>query len=88
MQHVSIGNLAGNDRVTLFFMDYANRRRLKVLGHARVVRDDPELLARLTPAGAERMAQSAMLIEVAGFEWNCPQYITPRFTAEEWADMK
>jgi predicted pyridoxine 5'-phosphate oxidase superfamily flavin-nucleotide-binding protein len=84
-QHVSVGNLAGNDRVALFFMDYANRRRLKLLGHARVVRDDPALLARLTPAGAERLAESAMLIRVAGFEWNCPQHITPRFTAEEWA---
>jgi uncharacterized protein len=84
-QHVSIGNLATNDRVALFFMDYANRRRLKLLGHARVVRDDPALLARLTPAGAERQAESAMVIAVAGFEWNCPQHITPRFSAEEWA---
>src|SRR6476620_8629961 len=84
-QHVSIGNLATNDRVALFFMDYANRRRLKRLGHARVVRDDPALLARLTPAGAERQAESAMLIAVAGFEWNCPQHITPRFSADEWA---
>ncbi|MBL6458507.1 pyridoxamine 5'-phosphate oxidase family protein [Belnapia sp. T6] len=84
-QHVSVGNLAGNDRVALFFMDYANRRRLKLLGHARVVRDDPALLARLTPDGAERIAESAVIVEVAGFEWNCPQHITPRLTADEWA---
>jgi len=86
-QHVSVGNLATNDRVTLFFMDYANRRRLKLLGHARVVRDDPALLARLTPPGAERLAESAVVITVAGYEWNCPQHITPRYTAEEWAEM-
>jgi predicted pyridoxine 5'-phosphate oxidase superfamily flavin-nucleotide-binding protein len=84
-QHVSIGNLATNDRVSLFFMDYANRRRLKLLGHARVVRDDPALLARLTPDGAAASAESAMLVSVAGFEWNCPQHITQRLTAEEWA---
>ena len=84
-QHVSIGNLETDDRVSLFFMDYANRRRLKLLGHARVVRDDPALLARLTPDGAERSAESAMVITLAGFEWNCPQHITPRLTAEEWA---
>ncbi|MBK1657475.1 pyridoxamine 5'-phosphate oxidase family protein [Paracraurococcus ruber] len=86
-QHISVGNLANNDRVSLFFMDYANRRRLKLLGHARVVRDDPALLARLTPPGAERQAESAVLIEIAGHDWNCPQHITPRFTAEEWAQM-
>lgn len=83
-QHVSIGNLATDDRVSLFFMDYVHRRRLKLLGHARVVRDDPALLARLTPEGAEGLAESAMLITLAGFEWNCPQHITPRLTAAEW----
>jgi len=87
-QHISVGNLANNDRVSLFFMDYANRRRLKLLGHARVVRDDPALLARLTPPGAERLAESAVLIEVAGYDWNCPQHITPRFSAEEWEAMR
>ena len=86
-QHVSIGNLATNDRAALFFLDHAERRRLKLLGRARVVRDDPALLARLTPAGAGRLAESAMLVTVEGFEWNCPQHITPRFTAEEWLEM-
>ena len=83
-QYLSTGNIAGDDRVSLFFMDYANRRRLKLLGHARVVRDDPDLLARLTPPGSERIAESAVVIEVAGHDWNCPQHITPRFTAAEW----
>jgi len=87
-QHISLGNLANNDRVSLFFMDYPNRRRLKLLGHARVVRDDPALLARLTPACAEVPSDSAIVITVAGFDWNCPQHITPRFTAEEWAAMQ
>ena len=87
-QHISVGNLANNDRVSLFFMDYANRRRLKLLGHARVVRDDPALLARLTPPGAERLAESAVVIEVAGYDWNCPQHITPRFSAAEWEAMQ
>jgi uncharacterized protein len=87
-QHISVGNLAKDNRVSLFFMDYANRRRLKLLGHARVVRDDPALLARLTPPGAERLTESAVLIEVAGYDWNCPQHITPRFSAEEWAEMQ
>lgn len=86
-QHISLGNLAHDDRVALFFMDYANRRRLKLLGRLRPVRaeEDAALLARLTPPGAERIAETAMLVTVEGFDWNCPQFITPRLTAAEWA---
>jgi len=35
-QMLSTGNLAVNDRVLLFLMDYPQRTRLKILGHARV----------------------------------------------------
>ncbi len=83
-QHITAGNLAGNDRVALFFLDHARRRRLKLLGRARIV-EDAELMAAFTPPGREELAQAVMLVEVAGFDWNCPQHITPRFTAEEWA---
>ncbi len=48
-QYVSVGNLATDDRVSLFLMDYPNQRRLKLLGHARTIdaASDPALLARL-----------------------------------------
>lgn len=84
-QHVSVGNVAGDDRVALFLMDYAARRRLKILGHARVVRqgEDAALVAKLAPPGLEDRAERAILIDLAGFEWNCPQHITPRYTAAE-----
>jgi len=80
-QYVSVGNLVTDDRVSLFLMDYPNQRRLKLLGHARIVDADaePELLARLQdhyPARIER----GIVISVEGFDWNCPQHITPRFT--------
>jgi len=85
-QMVSTGNLAGDDRVCLFLMDYAHRRRLKVLGHARVVdaRERPELVAPLV-ASPQAHVERAVLIEVVSFDWNCPQHITPRFSAEEVA---
>ena len=84
-QHVSIGNLGGDDRVSLFLMDYPNRRRLKLLGRARVVTraEDPALVARLAPEGLAGRAERAVLITVEGWDWNCPQHITPRWTAEE-----
>jgi predicted pyridoxine 5'-phosphate oxidase superfamily flavin-nucleotide-binding protein len=86
-QYVSIGNLATDDRVSLFLMDYPNQRRLKLLGHARIVdaEAEPELLARLQdhyPARIER----GIVISVEGFDWNCPQHITPRFTEAEIAE--
>src|SRR5262245_6103024 len=45
-QMLSTGNLAANDRVALFLMDYPQRTRLKILGHARVedARQHPELV--------------------------------------------
>ncbi|MGZ3442066.1 MAG: pyridoxamine 5'-phosphate oxidase family protein, partial [Polyangia bacterium] len=36
-QYVSTGNLRENERVCLFLIDYAQRRRIKVWGTARVV---------------------------------------------------
>src|SRR5271166_3831916 len=46
-QFITTGNLTENDRAFLFLMDYAQRRRVKIWGRARVVADDPQLLARL-----------------------------------------
>jgi predicted pyridoxine 5'-phosphate oxidase superfamily flavin-nucleotide-binding protein len=84
-QLLSTGNLAVNDRVTLFLMDYPQRTRLKILGHARVedAREHPELVARLAQPEDQRIVERLFLIEVVSFDWNCPQYITPRYTAAE-----
>src|ERR1700753_3946625 len=35
-QYISLGNLKHDDRVALFFMDYPNQTRLKILGHAQI----------------------------------------------------
>ena len=84
-QYVSAGNLAGNDRVALIFMDYANRRRLKLLGAARVRRagEDGGLAQRIAVPGYKGEIESVVEVRVAGFDWNCPQHITPRFTVPE-----
>ena len=36
-QYVSVGNLQSDDRVSLFFMDYPNQTRLKLLGRVRLI---------------------------------------------------
>ncbi len=39
-QYVSVGNVLKDDRVALILVDYPNRTRLKLLGHARIVGTD------------------------------------------------
>ncbi len=84
-QYVSVGNLAGDDRVALILVDYPRRRRLKILGHAHAVtaEDDPALLRRLEVEGYRAKVERGLIIAVAAFDWNCPQHITPRFTEAE-----
>ena len=85
-QLVSTGNLAASDRVSLFLMDYPRRERLKILGHARVIdaRADSALADELTPTRELRpKVERLFLIKVVSFDWNCPQHITPRYTAAE-----
>ncbi|PSJ43106.1 pyridoxamine 5'-phosphate oxidase family protein [Allosphingosinicella deserti] len=81
-QYLSAANLNAEPRVALFLMDYPNRRRLKLIGRARVS-IDPADLASVTTEGPE--AERAFLIDVIGFDWNCPQHITRRFTEAEIA---
>jgi predicted pyridoxine 5'-phosphate oxidase superfamily flavin-nucleotide-binding protein len=84
-QMLSVGNLAGESRASLFLMDYAQRRRLKILAHSRVadLRDDPELAAQLVDEAYEAHPQRAIVFTVVAHDWNCPQHITPRFTEAE-----
>ena len=84
-QMLSTGNITANDRVCLFLMDYPQRTRLKILGHARVedARQHPELVAQFAEPEARNLVERMLFIEVLSFDWNCPKYITPRFTAAE-----
>lgn len=85
-QLLTTGNLITNDRVALFLMDYPQRQRLKIMGHAttHLAGEDPELAARLTPPGSRAsQVERYFRIRVTGFDWNCPKYITPRYTAAE-----
>ena len=83
-QYVSTGNFRKDDRVSLFFMDYPNRRRLKMLGRVRIVEShETDILEQLEDPDYPVQVERAFLITVEGFDWNCPAHITPRFTEEE-----
>ncbi len=83
-QFISKGYLSGNDRVSLFLMDYPRRARLKLIGHAKMVDadSDPDLLSRLATEN-EGPVERLVTIRVTAFDWNCPKYIEPRFTEPE-----
>lgn len=83
-QYVSVGNLLSDERVSLFFMDYAGKTRLKMFGRAKLVGpDDTSMIARLEVPGYRARVERGILIRVEGFDWNCPQHITERFTLDE-----
>ncbi|HMS84183.1 MAG TPA: pyridoxamine 5'-phosphate oxidase family protein [Nitrospira sp.] len=88
-QLLSIGNLAVNNRVSLFMMDYPNLTRLKILGHARVedAKLHPDFAAQLTNSGMNARVERIVFIDVVSFDWNCPKYITPRFSLEEVEEL-
>lgn len=84
-QYVSVGNLADDNRVALFLMDYPRRARLKLLGRAKSVSfsEAPEFATVLIDQNYGAKVERAILIELEAFDWNCSQHITERFTLAE-----
>ncbi len=88
-QLISTGNLQADDRVALFLMDYKNRERLKILGHARIedVRDHSALAKRLAQGDRLGKPERIVIIDVVSYDWNCPKYITPRYSIDEVEEL-
>ncbi len=89
-QYVSLGNFDHDPRVALFFMDYPYQTRLKILGRVEVHEHDseaPALIESFRPTDKSDIIERVILIHVEGFDWNCPQHITPRYTMDELQDV-
>jgi predicted pyridoxine 5'-phosphate oxidase superfamily flavin-nucleotide-binding protein len=84
-QYITSGNLAENPRAQMFIMDYAQRRRLKIWGRARIVEDDDALLARLWPEGYKARPEQVIVFEVDAWDTNCAQHIPQLCAAEDVA---
>lgn len=85
-QYLSAGNAARNDRASILVMDYAARRRLKLLGRLRFVdvsSAEPDLVRAVALPGYAARVERVALFDVAAFDWNCPQHITQRFTLDQ-----
>lgn len=92
VQYLSVGNLRKDDRLSMIVVDYPNRRRLKLLGRVELVeagvspQGDAAIAAVSDPAYGATV-ERAFLIRIEGWDWNCPQHITPRFTEAEVAAL-
>ena len=86
-QYISMGNVRADERVSLFFMDYANRQRMKLLARTEVfdAAKRPDLVQTLRDPSYRGLVERVVLLHVVAFDWNCPQHITPRFTEAEFA---
>jgi predicted pyridoxine 5'-phosphate oxidase superfamily flavin-nucleotide-binding protein len=84
-QYITVGNMETNNNVALFLMDYPAKARLKIFAKTEIVelKDNSELLATLDLDDYKFRAERMMIFHIEAFDWNCPQHITPRFTADE-----
>lgn len=84
-QYITQGNLADNPKAQLFLINYAQRKRVKIWGEARVVEGDAELIAKLMPDGYKARPEQVILFTVSAWDENCSQHIPQRFEAADVA---
>ncbi|MBN9007650.1 MAG: pyridoxamine 5'-phosphate oxidase family protein [Rhizobiales bacterium] len=84
-QYITQGNLSENSKAHIFVMDFAHRRRVKIWGEARMIDDDPALLASLMPKGYRARPEQVIVFKVAAWDTNCSQHIPQKFDAADVA---
>ena len=82
LQYISVGNLAYSDRIFLFLMDYAHRRRLKIWGRGKITHDTA-LLSQLTVPDYPAQVERGIIIAIEAMSWNCPQHIPLKYSEAE-----
>lgn len=85
-QYLGTGNITADARVSAIFVDYPARTRLKLRGTATYHPEPtPELVSSLN--GDMFRNDGAITVEVVATDWNCPKYITPRFTENQLSSL-
>lgn len=84
-QYISTGNLQSDNRVAMIMVDYPRQARLKILGRVEILEGEPaqSWLPRVRIPEEKTPIERVFVIHVEAYDWNCPQHITPRYTAEE-----
>ncbi|MCH8172208.1 MAG: pyridoxamine 5'-phosphate oxidase family protein [Proteobacteria bacterium] len=86
-QYISAGNLSDNPKAYIFLMDYANQRRIKIWGEAKVVENDPALLKKLVDQDYPGIPERAIVFTISAWDINCPQHIPKKFDEAEIEDI-
>jgi predicted pyridoxine 5'-phosphate oxidase superfamily flavin-nucleotide-binding protein len=84
-QYISTGNLQTDSRVAMILVDYPRQARLKILGRVEIFEGDQaeSWLPRVRVPGDKTPIERVFVIHLEAYDWNCPQHITPRYTADE-----
>ncbi|RKZ82460.1 MAG: pyridoxamine 5'-phosphate oxidase family protein [Gammaproteobacteria bacterium] len=88
-QYISTGNINDNNKTSLFLMDYPSQRRLKIWAESTIIQanENEELLKKLQVEGYKARIERIVIFKIQAYDWNCPQHITPRYTADEITQM-
>lgn len=89
MQYISTGNLKASKKAMLFLMDYSTRTRLKIWAETEILEPEhnPDLLEILMDPSYKAKVEQIIVFHIKGFDWNCPQHITPKFTIDQMKDL-
>lgn len=84
-QYISTGNLLSDSRVAMIMVDYPRQARLKILGRVEILEGEQAetWLPRVRMPEEKTVIERVFVIHVEAFDWNCPQHITPRYSADE-----
>lgn len=89
MQYISTGNLKATKKAALILLDYSTKTRLKIWAETEIL--DPEknqdLLEIVSDPGYKAKVDRIVVLHIKGFDWNCPQHITPKFTIDQMKDL-
>lgn len=86
-QYITLGNLNDNPKAFIFLMDYRNRRRIKVWGHATYVEDDEALMDQLIDEDYNARPERAVIFTIEAWDSNCPQHIPQMWSEAEIAPV-
>ena len=86
-QYITRGNLADNPKAFVFLMDYANRKRIKLWGTARVIEGDKALNDQLGDRRYPARVERSILFTIEAWDANCRQHIHPRFSEGQVAPV-
>jgi predicted pyridoxine 5'-phosphate oxidase superfamily flavin-nucleotide-binding protein len=84
-QYISVGNIYTNPNVALIMISYPHQARLKIYAKVKIVSldENPQLFKTIDPTDYKHKPERMMVLAIEGYDWNCPQHIKPRYTAEE-----